>query len=116
MKKYDVCDLDEESLHYNYCKDKNIPFIAVRKKVKDIYRYIDYDLITIKNCNKITDNLFSEFSSIYMSYVNFFCIPDSVFSLSGGDINAGFIVLDEHALFIADKLYDYLTSILNKYT
>jgi hypothetical protein len=102
---------EDQEKHWDDCQKNKAPYIVI-SNVDMVYKQIFYD---ITNYKLDLDEVSSSVEEIYRSYVEFFLIPYS-------DINSLFnqyyffniIVLQEHAEFIADKLFDYLRSKLQQ--
>jgi hypothetical protein len=118
MNKYLIChSLEDENEFYDFCSKNNIPFIVIKTDKNVKYRYISYDLITVKETKSehIIENLADDFTKIYLSYKSFFGIPNGISqTIIIGSRNAGFRVRTGHAEFIADALFDYLEKYIKR--
>lgn len=124
IQKYDYSfSIEHENKHFNYCKKNNIPNIVISNGVSgnkdfaelDDYKYISYDLFTMKEANQITEGLAENIRNIYLNYALFFNLPEENVKIVGGRINAGLVVKTEHANFIAEALFDFLVNNRSKF-
>lgn len=116
MNKYLIYDsLEDENEYYDFCLENNIPFIVIKTDKNVKYRYISYDLITVKETKSehIIENLADDFTKIYLSYKSFFGIPNGIQAFIGSH-NSGIRVRTEHAEFIANSLFDYLEKYIKR--
>lgn len=97
--------------YWEYCEKTKSPYIEINSVGKD-YSNIFYDVTNYHiNLEDISDKI----KRLYISYKEFFLLTD--LNCNNEDNEYYFfnlLVKQEHAEFIADKLYDYLLEQLLK--
>jgi len=100
--------------YWGYCQKNQIPHIEI-SEYEDGYMDISYDLLPCLPFHRLDADLSDEVFKIYEAYFKFFNLPDENLICAGGTINLSIKVRNEHAEFIAEHLFDYLTVFVSKH-
>jgi hypothetical protein len=93
------------ALHWALCEKKRAPFIELNQ-INNKYTNIFYD---ITNYHISLEEISNDIKKLYLAYLEFFMFSDPVIDeLYDQYYFFNLIVKNEHANFLAEKLYDYL--------
>ena len=100
----------QKDYHWKQCEKLNAPFIEISQINRD-YKNIFYE---ITNSHVDLEKPSSDIKCIYLSYTKFFmCDHSAIDDLYEQHYFFNLIVKSEHAEFIAESLFDYLSSKIN---
>lgn len=97
--------------HYKTCCSLNLPSVFVSKHGKK-YAYVAYDSLSmyggdLKKSQKQKSTA-TKVMKFYKEYAKTFGLPEDAFQAAGGENSFGFVVLREHADFVAEGLFHFL--------
>ncbi|BDR57643.1 hypothetical protein [Xylocopilactobacillus apicola] len=109
--KYVYSDDRRKDQYWKECEKEHSPFIELRRTSSE-YINVFYD---VTNYQIDLDEISNNIKRFYTAYVEFFMIDPSVYKeLYDQYYFFNLVVKIEHSEFLAEKLYDYLFSQLNK--
>jgi hypothetical protein len=97
--------------HYTACCSHELPSVFVSKHGRK-YAYIAFDTLSmyggdLKRASKQRKTS-AKTMQLYKGYAKTFGLPEDAFEAGGGENAFGFVVLREHADFVAEGLYHFL--------
>lgn len=97
--------------HYDACCALNLPSVFVSKQGHK-YAYIAYDSLSmyggdLKKSERQKKTV-AKVMKFYKEYAMTFGLPNDAFQAGGGENSFGFVVMREHADFIAEGLFHFL--------
>ena len=97
--------------HYDACSALSLPSVFVSKQGKK-FAYIAYDSLSmyggdLKKSEKQKKTV-AKVMKFYKEYAKNFGLPEDAFQAGGGENSFGFVVMHEHADFIAEGLFHFL--------
>lgn len=97
--------------HYTACCSLELPSVFVSKHRKK-YAYIAFDTLSmyggdLKRASK-QKKTSAKAMQLYKGYAKTFGLPEDAFEAGGGENAFGFVVMREHANFMAEGLFHFL--------
>ena len=108
MTKFYIKGKPEANGYWEYCCKNDIPMVEVIHGRK--YSKVNYDIYSMLRFHELDEDLLDEMNSIYTAYAKFFALPSERNAAVGGYSALIVTVYKEHAEFIANQLFDYLTT------
>jgi hypothetical protein len=117
MSKYLIAagnDVIAANEQWDYCMKHDLPCVQVIPGEDDKFADVQFDVLPMLSFHKISNYPSDKVMIIYKSYAEFFRLPEDAFKYIGGSNNGIFTVFQEHAEFIAEKLFDYLGAFMRE--